>query len=358
MTTLNSASICSTETDNRFSVVYGPSERINPALLFAVAIAALCIADHYLYTTRPRLFSSDWLAIPICCFVNSAFLFFLYRNRMLKAPLHIEQDGTVMQGVWKWRFPGPMKAVVVKLDSKDPRFILELRYGTTHLNFPGGATEGDTIGIAVRLNQWIASKMQGPSISGYSSKKLSEIDWVLYTCIASAVVMFLAGSAWDQNGYYLDQTAPCGLWARIAAGLFSVISLGILAIDLIRKTTSQIRVNCAVWITEIAIALPLILGTSAMVGWVAQYLESSVAPTYEVIFDEQVFFYEPSRGGRFRSKGCQRYLTFHIPDRSGRISYCDPKDIHYWDGISRVRVRLSRGSLGMHIESVDRVVTE
>ena len=110
---------------------------------------------------RTILLASNGFVLPIGMLAIAGLVFFAFRTGMLKARLHIDSDGPVRQGIWTWRFTGPMRSSSSKVSGKSPRYPLALRYGTTELRYPGGDTEGGTIGVAAEANLWTTAKARG-----------------------------------------------------------------------------------------------------------------------------------------------------------------------------------------------------
>jgi hypothetical protein len=349
MTTSGYDSIRLSEDVNGLTISYARSDRLELAALFTLAAAIVIWASSFFFADRPTLFSWNWWLIPICLFGYAALLLFLFRSGMFKSPLHINQDGSVRQGIWTWQFPGPMRAMSTKVEGKVPHYVVELRYGATKIRYQGGDTEGSTIGVVIRANRWIESRVHGRPDTSSRDKKISGDGWLLRACMVFGLCMPFCEMI-GGDGYYLDGQAPYGTWAFKAVLLFAALAIGALGVRLSQILANEIKVGSTVWLTEICIASLVMLGLSAAVGHYAQLFEMRETPGVLSIVDQPLNLTDTTSG-----KGCHRYLILYEPSLKQSVQYCDWQDLRYWDGATGVRVRQSGNAFGLRIESVERI---
>ncbi|WP_146014398.1 hypothetical protein [Paraburkholderia rhynchosiae] len=229
-----------------------------------------------------------------------------------------------------------------------PRFKIELRYAGARQRFAGAESEGDTIGVAVKLDNWSRSRVVGKTLPNEQRRSLSE-TWLLGGCFVTSACLPIADSLLGGDLYYLDGLAPYGRWATAAMAVFAALGAACLIFVVAQWAVRPVRANAAVWLSDIAAAALLITGSTAVVGHYAQSFEMRITPAQESVY-EQPFRMEM----RDTRKGCKRFLVVQEPTLRRVVKVCDTYGAQYWSGAEAVRVHQSNNRLGVHIESIDR----
>jgi hypothetical protein len=331
-------------------ITYPASECVEPALLLFIAIAILATCHYFWYRAHASLFSDyNWFLIPICLLGDAGLIALFLWSGSLRSPVSISMDGTVREGVAIWKFPGPMTALVAKVGgAKAPtRYWIDLRYGLAKVRLPGDVTEGRTIGMTVQINRWSQHRIQGTSDPSDSRKAQSPVSWGSYLSILTVIMLFI-GSAYSDNGTYLNVHTKPAAWAKVSAVIFALLVAGAIGMRWRTFASAGIRRGTVILLAEIAIALLLALGSGAIAAHSAQTLEMSVTPGTVAAFHAPLNLTATTHG-----KGCHRYLLFADPSLGRVVRYCDHHSPEYWSSATRVKVTEERNDLGVRILSVD-----
>jgi hypothetical protein len=343
-------SIATSADTNAFTVRYSRSNRLGLVLPFVLLAALIGLATFSVCRRQPTIFSGFWLTIPLCLFGYAAMVAFVFRTGMFKSPLRIDADGSVHQGIWRWRFPGQMSAAPETVSNKSGRCLILLRYGATELQFPGGYTASSTMSVAAEANQWIAARIsRGPEMLG-ARGGLSKVNGALRLCLLAMFGTLVLEIVASGSHYYMKYGIPYGAWAHTWPWVFAALAIGLLGMRLLNIFASDVKAAPAVWLTESVISLLMTLGAMALVAHEAQWCEMVISPMTASLVDQPLVLTRTIGG-----KGCHRFLIISEPLLGETVQYCDPKNIHYWDDAAGVRVRQSANGLGVHIESVERL---
>jgi len=331
-------------------IAYSTSGRVEPALLLLIYVAILA-AGHYIWHTTPSLLFSDanWLVIPMCLLGDAGLIALCLWSGSVKSPVSISVDGTVRHGVATWKFPGPMTALVGKTGGikAPPRYWIDLRYGPAAARLPGDVTEGQTIGMAAQINRWSRQRVQGTSDPFDSAKATDPVNWGVYYFVL-LIAMFLIGSAFSDNGTYLNVHAKPGVWAKVSVVIFALLVAAAIGTRWKAFASAGIRRGAIILLAEVAIAVLLVLAGGAIGGHSAQALEAAFTPGTVVTFDAPLRLTATTQG-----KGCHRYLRFADPSLGRVIQYCDPHSLEYWSKATHAKVTQEQNDLGVRILSVD-----
>ncbi|CAB3730850.1 hypothetical protein R8871_05719 [Paraburkholderia graminis C4D1M] len=333
---------------NGVTASYSRGSQWSSALCIAAAAMALALVGYAACVARPSLLSEGWLLVPVCLLGFGVLLHAVVHYGVLRSPIHITASGAVRQAFWTWRYPGPFTATCVKVTRKVPRFKIELHYAGARQRFAGSESEGDTIGVAVRLDAWSRSRITDDNLPQERRRSLSQ-HWLIGGCVFTSVCLPIVDYLLDGDRYYLDGLAPYGGWARSAMAVFAALGTACLIFVVAQWFARPVRANAAVWLSDIAAAVLLIAGSTTVVGHYAQSFEMRIAPAQEYVYERP--FQMEMRDTR---KGCKRFLVVQEPTLRHAVKVCDTYDAQYWSGATAVLVHQSISRLGVHIGSIGR----
>jgi hypothetical protein len=338
------------EAADNLTVRYPPGQRIGSAVLFSLGVLALVLLHCLLFGQKPTLFSAGWVFIPICLFGDAAALMYIVGSGTFRAPLTIAADGNVRQGLRAWRFPGPLTAISVKISGKAPRFLLDLKYNQASIRLPGTSTEGGTIGLASRINNWAQTRMTGiPAPLGAASK----VYWAASQMFAYSAFVACAAAFFETsfgNNNYLNPHAKAGIWSVYGASAFAALALAAALARWIWLARCEITAGAALWTMDILATILMIAGGTAIAGHDAQVLDLAFRPALEETVNEPLRLTAMTHG-----KGCHRYLLLAEPELERTIKYCDYHAENYWIGATGVSVRQASNALGVRVLATNRI---
>jgi hypothetical protein len=265
-----------TERVDHLHIACSKTHRADLILTQCIFVITLTTCHFLWYRTHEAIPSdSAWILVPICLLGDAVLLTFVLLGNGLRLATTIYKDGTACIGIAKYRFPEPMTATVAKTEGirTPPRYWIDLRYREMVVRFPGADTEGQTIGLATCINQWIKRHIRGAhqaqnvaENSGYS------INWG--ACLnAYLIVMAFLSLAFERRLDHMHEPIKfeAGVWWA-SAGTLALLVIGAMAIRWKGYKSAGVQRGAVVITGEALIALLLISGGTVVVCRTIQIL--------------------------------------------------------------------------------------
>jgi hypothetical protein len=277
-------------------------------------------------------------------------LMFLSAPGRMGQAITIRSDGWVRQGIFSWRFPGPMTARGAPVYRNT--FGIKLIYGKSSidLNIGDHVWKSQAANIASQITDWARKKISGIPDSGkrYREKSKTPLIALFISIILLAPVISLLDFQSPFADCYLNPYAAPGPWATAITAGFAAVAFAIAGWHGARLA-APIKPSAAVWAMNALIAL-LLIGAGCIVTLrTGQLLEirrqsASIATLHQPV----------SLDKKATKRGCRLYLRIDEPAWQQKILHpvgpCD--QLPRWQNAPGIEVRQAESAWGVRILSV------
>jgi len=257
-----------------YSFISKFSRIVLPFFAFAVPVGLL---NYVWFSEKMGIFSNYSLFVPLCLVLDALITWLFLRCVVLCFPVKFGTDGTVQQGLRKWRFPGPPAVSYTKTTKRGlETYSLHLHYGRTLVSLPGGGPEASTMLAAIELNRWLASRVGGKP----DTRPALEIDaanWPLRACVAIAMTTVLYQWLGGFNGYFENDQTPIGTWTISAILVFACLGIAAFGVRTIVAFKNEIITAQYDRIVELMVTAAITLSGCVLVAHAAQLFQMKMA---------------------------------------------------------------------------------